>query len=69
MKHVIFWAICLIVTVPVLLGLMTDEITYGLFVLCWGAMWWLIFTHTSQGKKLFLKGYRMACAFMGDCDV
>ena len=64
-----FWAIFCLVCVPVLLGLMTDKISYGIFAIAWAAMWWAIFTRTDCGKKAFRKGYRIASNIMGDCDV
>lgn len=68
-SYICFWAVCALVCIPVLLGLMTDEISYGLFAVAWAAMWWVIFTRTDTGKKLYRKGYRIAASIMGDCDV
>ena len=64
-----FWAILCLVCVPVLFGLMTDQISCGIFAISWAAMWWAIFTRTKSGKKVFRKGYRIACTIMGDCDM
>lgn len=68
-SYIAFWAVCALVMVPVFLGLMCDELTPVILALAWGAMWWAIFTHTKSGKKVFRKGYRIACRIMGDCDV
>lgn len=69
LDYAIFWVVLFVVTTPVILGLMTDEIKPALFALVWGGSWWLFFTRTSCGKKAFRKGYRIACDIMGDCDV
>ena len=69
LDYVIFWAVLSLVMVPIFLGLMTDQISYAILAIAWGVMWWAIFTRTKSGKKVFRKGYRIACRIMGDCDV
>ena len=69
LDYVIFWAVLGLVMVPIFLGLMTDQISYAILAIAWGVMWWAIFTRTKSGKKVFRKGYRIACRIMGDCDV
>ena len=69
LDYVIFWAVLSLVMVPIFLGLMTDQISYAILAIAWGVMWWAIFTRTKSGKKVFRKGYRIACRSMGDCDV
>lgn len=64
-----FWAILCLVCIPVFFGLMCDEIMPALFALAWGAMWWVFFSSTKIGRKVYRKGYRIACSIMGDCDV
>lgn len=68
-SYIAFWAVLSLVMVPIFLGLMTDQISYVILAIAWGAMWWAIFTRTDCGKKAFRKGYRIACSIMGDCDV
>lgn len=68
-SYIAFWAVLSLVMVPIFLGLMTDQISYVILAIAWGAMWWAIFTRTKSGKKVFRKGYRIACSIMGDCDV
>lgn len=69
LNYAIFWAVCALVMVPVFLGLMCDEIMPALFAIAWGAMWWVFFSSTKIGRKVYRKGYRIACSIMGDCDV
>lgn len=69
LDYAIFWAVCALVSFPVFVGLMTDEIMPGIFAIAWAAMWWAIFTRTDCGKKAFRKGYRIASSIMGDCDM
>lgn len=69
LDYVIFWAVCALVTFPVFVGLMTDEILPGIFALLWGGSWWLFFTRTEFGRKAFKKGSQIASDIMGDCDV
>lgn len=66
LTYIVFWAILLVVMVPVMLGLMTDSILFAICSILWGAMWWAIFTHTKRGKSLLFKGYRIAAAILGD---
>ncbi len=42
-------------------------LTYNLFALAWGAMWWVFFSSTKIGRKAFRKGYRIASGLMQDC--
>lgn len=67
MKHLIFWAVLSLVCVPVILGLMCNEIAPAIFALAWGAMWWAFFTSTKIGRRIFLKGYKIAATIMQDC--
>lgn len=69
LDYVIFWAVLSLVMVPIFLGLMTDQISYVILALAWGAMWWVFFSSTKIGRKVYRKGYRIACRIMGDCDV
>ena len=68
-NYAIFWAVVLVVTAPVVLGLMIDAVSYNLFALAWAAMWWVIFTRTERGRKAFIRGYRIACCIMRGADV
>lgn len=67
MKHLIFWAVLSLVCVPVILGLMSNELTPALFALAWGGAWWWLFTSTKIGRKMYRKGYRIAATIMQDC--
>ena len=68
-NYILFWAVLCIVVVPVILGLMVDLVTYNLFAVCYAAVWWIIFNKTKEGRKVFRKGYKIACSIMGDCDI
>lgn len=67
MKHFIFWAVLSLVCVPVIIGLMSNEIAPALFALVWAAIWWAFFTNTRAGRKMYRKGYKIACGIMQDC--
>lgn len=67
MKHFIFWAVLSLVCVPVIIGLMSNEIAPALFALAWGGAWWWLFTSTKIGRKMYRKGYKIACGIMQDC--
>ena len=67
MKKLIFWVVLTIVCVPVILGIMSNELTPAICALAWGAIWWAIFTSTKIGRRMFLKGYRIAATIMQDC--
>ena len=67
MKHLIFWAVLSLVCVPVILGLMCDEIAPAIFALAWGAMWWWLFSSTKIGRRMYRIGYKIACGIMQDC--
>jgi len=67
--YLIFWAVFCLVTIPVIFGLMIDQISYGLFAVAWAAIWWAIFTRTELGRKALKKGSQIASDIMGNCDV
>lgn len=66
MNKVIFWAISALITGPVILGLMTDELIPGIFAICWAYMWYAVFTKTARGRKMFRRGYKIAASIMQD---
>ena len=69
MRKATFLAVVFVIAVPVILGLATDSIGAAVFALVWAFAWWAFFAHTYVGRKLYRKGYRIACEIMGDCDV
>lgn len=69
MRKATFLAVVFVITAPVILGLATDSIGAAVFALSWAFAWWAFFAHTNIGKKLYKRGYRIACEIMGDCDV
>lgn len=69
MKHLIFWAVLSLVCVPVIIGLISNEIAPALFALVWAAAWWWLFSSTKIGRRAFIKGYKIACSIMSGADV
>ena len=66
MNKVTFWAISILITGPVILGLITDKLTPGIFAICWAYMWYAVFTKTARGRKMFRRGYKIAASIMQD---
>lgn len=64
-----FLAVVFVITAPVILCLATDSIGCVVFAFAYAFAWWAFFAHTNIGKKLYKRGYRIACEIMGDCDV
>lgn len=69
MRKITFMAVITVIVLPVILGLATDSIGAAVFALVWASAWWAFFACTNIGKKLYKRGYRIACEIMGDCDV
>lgn len=68
LDYVIFWAVCSIVCVPVIISLMSDDLV-AVFGVLYAAVWWIIFNKTRFGRKAFKKGSQIASDIMGDCDM
>ena len=69
MKTLVLFVVAFIVTAPVILGLAIDSLSYNLCALAWGAGWWCFFTRSKSGKKMFLRGYKIACKTMSGAGV
>lgn len=68
MEKAIFWAVCALVFVPIFLGLMSDELSGGIFAVVWGLLVWRFFLHTKRGRKMYRKGYEIASQIMTAAD-
>lgn len=66
MKKIAFWVISTLVTAPAMLGFMSNDLGPALFAICWSYMWYVIFTKTARGRKIFRKGYKIAASIMQD---
>lgn len=66
MKKTAFWVISTLVTAPVMLGLMSDDLGPGIFAVCWAYVWYAVFTKTARGRKMFRRGYKIAASIMQD---
>lgn len=67
MKKAILFIVAFIVCAPVFVGLSADSLPASLFALAWGAAWWVFFTSTKIGRRMYRKGYRIAATIMQDC--
>ena len=67
LNYIIFWVLSFVIVTPVLLAIMSDSVVFVICALVWSALWYCFFTKTKRGKRMFLRGYKMAAHIMSDC--